>query len=213
MPGEDVTVDLVVDAAVEEDILDSVRIRIGYDARLLGLRSVGVGPETPVPYGRSDGIIEETLEVNRERLLDGSIARMRFLTGFCAEDSTELPFTLESGLPYVEFDEHPGLFVRDPICGLQQRLFEWADYEFRLDQNVPNPTSSATEIAFETAFDGPTRLVVHDIQGRLRVVLLDGLLKAGPHAVTIPAGTLPPGVYLYEMTSGDYRAFRRMVVY
>lgn len=48
----------------------------------------------------------------------------------------------------------------------------------------PNPFNPATSVAFELAVDGPVRLEVVDLRGRLVATLFDGSLAAGSHERT-----------------------------
>jgi len=53
-----------------------------------------------------------------------------------------------------------------------------------LDLRVrPNPFNPQTSVAFTLPADGPARVAVYDLQGRLVRTLHDGALAAGPHAL------------------------------
>ena len=137
---------------------------------------------------------------------------MRFLTRFNELAGSELPFRIETGLPYLDIVESPGLFSRDPFCGLQERLFIFQKHNFRLEQNIPNPLRDGGRIDFEIPFENPTTLIVHDALGRELLRLVDRVLAPGAYTAYIQPNELPAGLYYYRLRSGDFSAMRKMVV-
>ena len=88
---------------------------------------------------------------------------------------------------------------------------------FELAQNRPNPFNPATTIQFQLATSGHVRLEVFDTAGRLRAVLIDGALLAGPHETRwlgqdALGRQVPSGVYWYRLESNGLIRARRMVV-
>jgi hypothetical protein len=87
---------------------------------------------------------------------------------------------------------------------------------FALIQNRPNPFSSATTIRFDLPRGENVRLDVFDTQGRRVARLADGWFPAGFHAVewsrTSESGSLAPGVYLYRIEAGEFRAQKKMTL-
>ena len=84
----------------------------------------------------------------------------------------------------------------------------------------PNPSSSATEIAFSVPANAgeavPTRLEVFDASGRLVRTLLHETLPSGPHSVTWDArdgagNNLPGGAFFCRLRVGD-RTVQEQVV-
>jgi hypothetical protein len=59
----------------------------------------------------------------------------------------------------------------------------------------PNPFNPVTAFSFSIPTAGHTRLLVHDLQGRLVSVLHEGVLPAGRHHVTWNAQGVPSGLY------------------
>ncbi len=67
----------------------------------------------------------------------------------------------------------------------------------------PNPFTDRASFTFQPAAAGPVRAVLYDLLGRERGVLFDGYLPAGAaQEVTIEAGDLPAGVYVYRVAAG-----------
>ncbi len=81
-----------------------------------------------------------------------------------------------------------------------------------LEQNAPNPFSSATTIRFQLARAGHIELSLFDIAGREVARLVDGERPAGSHEVTLDGRQLASGVYLYRLTTHEGRALKRCVL-
>jgi hypothetical protein len=84
--------------------------------------------------------------------------------------------------------------------------------EFALEQNYPNPFNPVTTIAFSLGEQSTAKLSVYDLAGRQVASLLNETRDAGRHEVTFNAGTLPTGVYFYELQAGSFSAVRKMVL-
>jgi len=84
---------------------------------------------------------------------------------------------------------------------------------FGIRSVTPNPFNPATEIVFETVEDGPTSLVIHDLQGRTVETLVDReRLPIQAHARTWDAGRFPSGIYYAILTTPTQRSVYRLVL-
>jgi outer membrane protein assembly factor BamB len=83
---------------------------------------------------------------------------------------------------------------------------------FHLAQNFPNPFNPETVILFEVGRPGRVVLKVYNILGKEVATLVDRVCAAGMYRIAFKAGGLAPGVYLYRIKAGNYRAVRKMVV-
>ena len=81
-----------------------------------------------------------------------------------------------------------------------------------LHQNFPNPFNPSTTIEFTIQAHGHVQLTILNNSGRLIHILIDETLEAGRHLVRFKAGNLCAGVYLYRLTSGSFRAERKMLL-
>ncbi len=86
-----------------------------------------------------------------------------------------------------------------------------------LAANAPNPFNPSTELRFTLAQDGPVRLDVHDLAGRLVRTLVDEPLNAGGHTTRWDGrddkGRMAAaGVYVARLQSADAVRSRRMVM-
>ncbi|NIT36254.1 MAG: T9SS type A sorting domain-containing protein [candidate division Zixibacteria bacterium] len=82
---------------------------------------------------------------------------------------------------------------------------------FALHAAAPNPARGA--VVFSFALPRPCRatLAVYDLAGRKVATVVDGQLAAAEHRYPTSLA-LPPGVYVYRLTAGDFAAAKRLVV-
>lgn len=81
-----------------------------------------------------------------------------------------------------------------------------------LMQSYPNPVRGETTVDFVLPAATNVRLAIYDLLGREVAVLVNAHLGAGSHRVTVDAGPLAAGVYLYRLEAGSFAAARRFVV-
>jgi hypothetical protein len=87
----------------------------------------------------------------------------------------------------------------------------------RLYQNSPNPFNPQTMIKFSLAQNGPVKVLIYDVSGRLVRTLVDGNLTAGPHTLTWDgtndAGKhVGSGVFWTQMKAGSFLSNKKMVI-
>ena len=87
----------------------------------------------------------------------------------------------------------------------------------KLHQNVPNPFNPVTRIAFELPTRTEVEVVVYNVAGREVVTLHDGVLPAGPHAIswdgtTSDGSVAASGVYWYQLRTPEGETSRSMVL-
>ena len=89
--------------------------------------------------------------------------------------------------------------------------------EFALSQNYPNPASATTTKELALPHGAHVRLEVYDVTGRLVARVVDRQVDAGFHSVSwdctgLSGQRVSPGVYMYRMTAGLFRAERKLVL-
>ena len=84
--------------------------------------------------------------------------------------------------------------------------------EYRLDQNYPNPFNPQTTIAFDLKKPGHVSLAVYNALGQKVAVLVSETQPAGRYEVTWDAGSLPSGLYFYQIRADGFHAVRKMVL-
>jgi hypothetical protein len=97
------------------------------------------------------------------------------------------------------------------------RVGEQLPERFALHQNEPNPAGISTVVRFDVPRGSEVRLEVFDLLGRRIAVLAQGRFPAGSHSATwslqgMSGGRARPGVYICQMTAGNFRARRAMVL-
>ena len=115
-----------------------------------------------------------------------------------SEDSTlanEAPWTFTIPALGVDFD------WRSDIPG-----------DYYLAPNFPNPFNATTTIRFGLPSAGEVALTVFDIRGRMVTTLLSGNHSPGHHKVIWDAKSLPAGVYIITMKSGDFVKHRKVML-
>lgn len=89
---------------------------------------------------------------------------------------------------------------------------------YALNQNYPNPTGrGSTTIRYALREPGQTNLSIYNVAGQKVRTLVNGRQAAGSYSVTWDGRNddcrkLAGGVYIYKLTSGGFKATRRMTL-
>ncbi len=97
------------------------------------------------------------------------------------------------------------------VLGIEQLSAE-VPQQFVLYQNYPNPFNPVTTIKFAVQQSGPVTLNVYNISGQKVATLINNQLPAGTYSVTFDGSRLPSGIYFYQLTAGNHRATRKMIL-
>jgi photosystem II stability/assembly factor-like uncharacterized protein len=84
--------------------------------------------------------------------------------------------------------------------------------EFRLYQNYPNPFNPVTVISYQLVVSSYTSLKVYDVLGKEVVTLVNEQQKPGTYSIDFDGNNYSSGLYFYELTIGDFRETRKMVL-
>lgn len=84
--------------------------------------------------------------------------------------------------------------------------------DFKLYQNYPNPFNRSTVIEFYLPICSYIELNVYDILGRRVMNLFGHNLSSGRHTVNLNLNSLPSGVYIYELKSGNRALHKKMLL-
>lgn len=76
----------------------------------------------------------------------------------------------------------------------------------------PNPTLGSATVGLTVAESSEVRLAVYDVLGREVVVLHEGPLAAGAHALAFDAAGLPAGLYLVRAVGDGFTEAQRVTV-
>jgi len=83
---------------------------------------------------------------------------------------------------------------------------------FVLLQNYPNPFNPTTTIKYEIPKSSFVTLKVYNIAGQLIVTLVDGQKSAGRYAVKWNTANVSSGVYIYQITAGNFSDVKKSIV-
>ncbi len=83
---------------------------------------------------------------------------------------------------------------------------------FALEQNYPNPFNPSTTIRFALVTPAQTSLKVFDVLGRQVATLVDNVMVAGNHQVTLNANGFASGTYFYRLQSGNNVSVKKLVL-
>jgi hypothetical protein len=84
--------------------------------------------------------------------------------------------------------------------------------EFVLEQNYPNPFNPTTSISFNLPATANTTLKVYNTLGGEVATLVNGVMEAGRHNVSLNVVDLPSGIYYYTLQQNDLNTTRKCVV-
>ncbi len=89
--------------------------------------------------------------------------------------------------------------------------------EFSLQGNYPNPFNPVTTIRFGLPEAANVKLVIYSDTGAKVATLVDGYLSEGYHeakwnVVNQAGARVASGIYIYELTSGEKRFIKKMLL-
>jgi len=84
--------------------------------------------------------------------------------------------------------------------------------EYKLYQNYPNPFNPSTNIKYQIVNNRFVTLRIYNILGKEISTLVNEKQFPGVYEVTFDGSNLPSGVYFYQLTAGDYRETKRLVL-
>ncbi len=86
-----------------------------------------------------------------------------------------------------------------------------APIKFELFQNYPNPFNPATIISYSIPEATFVKINVYNILGERVAQLVNGFKEAGEYNIHFDAGNLQSGIYVYQITAGDFKQVRKMM--
>jgi aminopeptidase N len=84
--------------------------------------------------------------------------------------------------------------------------------KFAVYQNYPNPFNPLTRIDFELPKQSLVTIKVYDAAGKLVSTPLYDIRPLGRHTIEFDGRNLASGMYYYELTAGDFRDVKKMVL-
>ena len=109
---------------------------------------------------------------------------------------------------YSAFDSFQGVLTnQSPVAADENKTFE-----FRVDQNAPNPFNPSTNISFTVPKSDRVTVEVFNIAGQKIAVLADGVLSPGRHTLKWDASGKSAGVYFYTVKAGNFSKTMKMTL-
>jgi hypothetical protein len=87
-----------------------------------------------------------------------------------------------------------------------------APAEYALLGATPNPFNPITTLSFALPQAGLVKLSVYSVSGQEVATLVNGWRDAGIHEVTFDASNLASGLYVYQLTAGEFHATGKLVL-
>ena len=84
--------------------------------------------------------------------------------------------------------------------------------EFSIHSIYPNPFNPVTSITYGLPEHINVKIVVHNLSGKQVETLINEFQSPGFHSVNWEAGSLPSGVYLVRMESGDFTQIQKVAL-
>ncbi len=89
-------------------------------------------------------------------------------------------------------------------------------YQFKLENNFPNPFNPATEIGYQVQSNSFVKLKIFNVLGDEVATLVNEEKSAGKYSVKFDTtnnnNSLPSGIYYFTMTAGSFSETKKMVL-
>jgi hypothetical protein len=84
--------------------------------------------------------------------------------------------------------------------------------DFKLEQNYPNPFNNSSKFLVRISKLSRVKISVYDMLGREVGALVNEELKPGVYEVEFDGTNYPSGVYFYQLSAGEFRETKKMVL-
>jgi len=96
--------------------------------------------------------------------------------------------------------------------GLEKKNITSEPLGYSLDQNYPNPFNPNTTIYYNIKENGLVQIKVFDMQGQEIAELVNSIQGSGSYKVNFDASNLPSGLYIYTITTNDFKQSKKMLL-
>ena len=83
---------------------------------------------------------------------------------------------------------------------------------YGISDAYPNPFNPVTSFTYSLPEDGLVQVAIYDIGGRMVSELVNGYQSAGSYPVVWDANELSSGVYLVNMTAGEFTTVQKIML-
>ncbi len=101
----------------------------------------------------------------------------------------------------------------EDVCAPDLRPVLLSNVDYELGEAMPNPVgANGAEIDYSVGLKLHTEIKIYNSNGEVVATPVSGVMPIGEHKFNVPVDELASGVYYYEMTSGDYKETKKLVV-
>ncbi len=142
----------------------------------------------PFTFGRALGLGSENISHGSQIYIDGVAVFDRILSG--------------DELQSITFIDQTSVGPKKVLQNRETFLF----------QNYPNPFNPVTHIQYKIGRRQNVRPALYNLRGRKVAEWVNDVQAAGLHVFSFDAGTLPSGVYIYELKTGHIVQRKKMML-
>ncbi|MCB0505512.1 MAG: DUF1501 domain-containing protein [Cyclobacteriaceae bacterium] len=84
--------------------------------------------------------------------------------------------------------------------------------KFNMKSCYPNPAKDRVTFSYRVNAFTSVRLVLTDLQGKIRSTIVDEIKQPGEHQVTFPVNNLPAGQYIYRLIAGPINVSDKLTI-
>ncbi len=125
-----------------------------------------------------------------------------------------LAFTSDGNTAYIgSFGVGTADFIQKVVRGGSDvKQLDELPTGYQLSQNYPNPFNPTTNIKFSIPASGFVTLKIYNTLGQEVASLINEFKSAGTYQVDFNASNLTSGMYIYTLTSGNYKISKKMIL-
>lgn len=118
----------------------------------------------------------------------------------------ELPDVADLELPGEGFKYH-----NTPAQAAGEELAGSSPEDCSIENIYPNPFNALVKIEYRLPEKDHVRLSIYDLTGREMLLLVDDVQEAGLHEARINSATLPTGIYIAKLISGERSSSAKLI--
>jgi len=187
---------------------DSLVLDFHFDPEMVRMLGADAG-QKQVPVSRFTRLNDHTVEVAvpMTSFTSGTVLRLytEALLG-----PTPLSYITVAGVPIATQAASNGAFSEVDCSGPLHGVTLAGPYG--VNAIVPNPTPDRARLPFTLGLDGPVTIVFYNSIGEVVKQVDAGTGTAGAHTLQLDLSDLPPGRYVYRLSSLDYHAEGAVVI-
>ncbi|RPI18244.1 MAG: T9SS C-terminal target domain-containing protein [Ignavibacteriae bacterium] len=163
-------------------------------------------------------------------ILSSTGTYVRTLTGVTGNRGVYLlpngNFLTTNGTGLHEVDDTTGTLVRTIMAGANFQFIDLFNptmvgvqngssnipFEYKLENNYPNPFNPRTIINYQLPAAGYVKLTVYDVMGKEISVLVNERQNAGRYEIEFNGDNLPSGIYFYRLSADGYNETKKMIL-